>query len=140
VCPNGLTVASKFEKHHVSRSAHPLYWPDIKPFDFWRFGIRVLKGFLKDREFNSSDEIEEVIPKVWAEPTFDEVQRVFHNWMSRLEWVIENAGEYIIKKMRHCFLACSESQNRSRAGNFLYILDAKGPALRRGELWSQINH
>jgi hypothetical protein len=40
---------------------------------------------LKDREFNSSDEIEEAIAKVWDEFTFDEVESVFHNWMSRLE-------------------------------------------------------
>jgi hypothetical protein len=34
---------------------------------------------LKDGEFNSSDEIEEVIAKVWGELTFDEVQSAFHN-------------------------------------------------------------
>jgi hypothetical protein len=26
--------------------------------------------------------------------TFDEVQSVFQNWMSRLAWVIENGREY----------------------------------------------
>jgi hypothetical protein len=45
----------------------------------------MLNGVLKDREFNSNDEIEEAIAKVWDEFTFDEVQSVFHNWMSRLE-------------------------------------------------------
>jgi hypothetical protein len=44
----------------------------------------MLKGVLKDCEFNSSDEIEKVITKAWDELTFDEVQRVFHNLMSRL--------------------------------------------------------
>jgi hypothetical protein len=39
----------------------------------------VLKGALKDRKVNSSDEIEEAITKVWDELTFDEVQNVFHN-------------------------------------------------------------
>jgi hypothetical protein len=39
----------------------------------------MLKGALKDHEFSSSDEIEEVITKVWDELTFDEVQSVFHN-------------------------------------------------------------
>jgi hypothetical protein len=39
----------------------------------------MLKGLLKDREFNSGDEIDEVITKVWDELTFDEMQRVFHN-------------------------------------------------------------
>jgi hypothetical protein len=55
------------------------------------------KGVLRDREFNSSDEIEGVITKVWDELTFDEVQIVFHNWMSGLAWVIENGGKYIVE-------------------------------------------
>jgi hypothetical protein len=38
-----------------------------------------------------------VITKVWDELTFDEMQRVFHNWMSRLAWVIENGGEHFIE-------------------------------------------
>jgi hypothetical protein len=48
------------------------------------------KEVVKDRELNSGDEIEEAITKVWAEFTFGEVQSVFHNWMSRLAWAIEN--------------------------------------------------
>jgi hypothetical protein len=35
--------------------------------------------------------------KVWDGLTFNEVQSVFHNWMKRLAWVIENGGEYIIE-------------------------------------------
>jgi hypothetical protein len=34
---------------------------------------------LKDGEFNSNDEIEEAITKVWGELTLDEVQSAFHN-------------------------------------------------------------
>jgi hypothetical protein len=55
----------------------------------------MLKGILKDREFHSHDENEEVITMAWNYLTFDEVQSVFHNWMNRLRWVIENGGEYI---------------------------------------------
>jgi hypothetical protein len=57
----------------------------------------MLKGVLKNCEFNSSDEIEEAITKIWDELTFDEVQSVFHNEVIRLAWVIENEGEYIIE-------------------------------------------
>jgi hypothetical protein len=55
----------------------------------------MLKGILKDRELHSHDEIEEVITMAWNNLTFNEVQSVFHNWMNRLKWVIENRGEYI---------------------------------------------
>jgi hypothetical protein len=57
----------------------------------------MLKGVFKNREFHSSDEIEEAITKVWDGLTFDEVQSVFHNRMSRFAWAIENGGEYTIE-------------------------------------------
>jgi hypothetical protein len=63
----------------------------MHPCDFCPFET------LKDREFNSSDEIEEGITKIWEELTFDEVQNIFSNWMSRLAWVIENGREHIIE-------------------------------------------
>jgi hypothetical protein len=50
---------------------------------------------MKDREFHSYDELEEAITMTWNDFTFDEVQSVFHNWMNRLRWAIENGGEYI---------------------------------------------
>jgi hypothetical protein len=55
----------------------------------------MLKGILKDREFHPHAEIEEAIRMAWDDLTFDETQSVFHNWMNRLRWVIENGGEYI---------------------------------------------
>jgi hypothetical protein len=76
-CHNGSKVASRFEKHHGSWLPHPPNSPDISLFDFWRF--EMLKGVLKDRPFNSSDEIEEAIRKVWDELTFYEVQSVFYS-------------------------------------------------------------
>jgi hypothetical protein len=51
-------------------------------------GFGMLKRVLKDRDFHSSDRIEEMITKVWDGPTFDEVQSVFHNWMNRFAWII----------------------------------------------------
>jgi hypothetical protein len=53
---NGLKLASKVEDHHVSRLPYSPYSLDITPCDFWLFGM--LKGVLKDREFDSSDEID----------------------------------------------------------------------------------
>jgi hypothetical protein len=55
----------------------------------------MLKGILKDREFISSDEIEDVMTKVENDLTFDDVQSIFRNWMPRLAEVIENNGECI---------------------------------------------
>jgi hypothetical protein len=64
----------------------------VRSYDFRLFGM--LKGILKDHEFNSSDEIEEAITTVWDILTVDNVHSVLQNWMSRLAWAIENGGEY----------------------------------------------
>jgi hypothetical protein len=53
------------------------------------------KEILNDREFASSDEIEDAITPVWNDLTGDDVQSVFRNCMSGRSWVIENGGEYI---------------------------------------------
>jgi hypothetical protein len=53
------------------------------------------KGIFKYPGFNSSEETEEAITKAGDELTFYEMQSVFHNWVSRLAWVIEN-GESIL--------------------------------------------
>jgi hypothetical protein len=91
----GSKAVSKFDKYHIAPLPHPLYSADLSPCDFWFFGV--LKGILKDREFHSHDEIEEAITIAWNDRTFDEVQSVFHNWMNRLRWVIENGIEYIVE-------------------------------------------
>jgi hypothetical protein len=62
MCHNGSKVMSKFLKRQVSRCPHPPDSPDRSPYDFWLFVV--LKETLKDQEFNSSDEIEEAIPRV----------------------------------------------------------------------------
>jgi transposase len=90
----GSKVASKSQKHHVSRLSYPPYSPDVSPSNFV-FGM--LKRVLKDRKFNESDEIEEAMTKVRDELTFHEVQSLLHNWTSRLAWVIENGGVYVIE-------------------------------------------
>jgi hypothetical protein len=100
---NGFKVSPKFENHHVSRLPHPTYSPDRSSCDLWFLGM--LKGVLKDREFNSSNEIEKGIMKVWDELTFDEVQTISHNWISLFTWVVENGGEYITEQIRNGFLA-----------------------------------
>jgi hypothetical protein len=72
---------------------HQPYSPDISPCGFWLFGM--LKQILRDREFSSSDEIEDVIAQIWNYLTFDGVHSVFRDWIWRFVWVAENDGEYV---------------------------------------------
>jgi hypothetical protein len=93
MCHDRSKVVLKFDNHHTARLPHPFYSPDLGPCDFWLFWR--LKGILNDQEFHSHGEIEEAMRMAWNDLTFDEAQRVFHNWINRLRSVIENGGEYI---------------------------------------------
>jgi hypothetical protein len=55
----------------------------------------MLRQILRDRPFTSSPQTEDVIAQVWNDLTFDDVQRVFRDWVRRFAWVAENDGEYI---------------------------------------------
>jgi hypothetical protein len=52
---------------------------------------------MKDREFHSHEDIEEVITVAWNDLTVEDVQSIFYDWMRRLTWAIEHEGEYILE-------------------------------------------
>jgi hypothetical protein len=93
MCHNCPRITSEFAKHHLSRKLHPPDSPDISPCDFWLFGL--LKGILKNREFSSSEQIEEAITQMWNDLSFEDLRSVIQNGMSRLACVVETGGEYI---------------------------------------------
>jgi hypothetical protein len=49
---------------------------------------------MKDMELSIEDEIVEAITIIWEGVTFDTLQSVFQEWIQRLNWVMENNGEY----------------------------------------------
>jgi histone-lysine N-methyltransferase SETMAR len=59
MCHNWSKVMSKMKKSHISRMPYPPYSPDISPCDFWLSGMST--QILRDREFSSSDETEDMI-------------------------------------------------------------------------------
>jgi hypothetical protein len=50
--------------------------------------------------------MEEAITRIFDEFTFDNVQSVFQNRMSRLGWVIENGGIMLTNKRESECLCC----------------------------------
>jgi hypothetical protein len=92
MCHNGLKITEKHEKGHIARAPHPLYSPNLNPYDVWLFGI--LKQKMKERVFQSEEHILATITESCNELTFEDIQRVFHHWMERLIWVIATGGEY----------------------------------------------
>jgi hypothetical protein len=93
MCHNGSKIEPTFPRHHLFRVSHPPYSPDRGPGSFWLFGR--LNGSLNDREFISTDEIEEAMTNVWPHVTFHDMQSVFRTWVSRLSWVKENRRLHI---------------------------------------------
>jgi transposase len=91
-CHDGAKINEKLEKPHTARAPHPPYSPDISPCDFWLFGI--LKQKMTERVFQSEEQILAAITESWNELTFEDIQKIFYNWMERLIWVIANSGEY----------------------------------------------
>jgi transposase len=92
VCHNGAKITEKLEKRHIERAPYSPYSPDLNPCDFWLFGI--LKQKIKERVFQNEEQILAAITESWNEFTFEDIQRVFHNWMEREICVIANSGEY----------------------------------------------
>jgi transposase len=94
-CHNAKKITGKLQKKHITRAPHPPYSPVLSPYDFWFFGM--VKQKIKDREFCSAQEILRSLSDAWSDVTFEDIQRVFLEWMDRLTWVIENDGEYFPK-------------------------------------------
>jgi transposase len=85
-------ITEKLEKRHIARAPCPPYSPDLSPCGFWSFGI--LKQKMKERVFQSEEQILAAITESWNELTFEDIPRVFHNWMECLIGVIANSGEH----------------------------------------------
>jgi len=80
-------------KQTLSGPTHGLF-TRLSPCDFWPFGT--LKHRMTDRQLQSPKEILDAVTELWDEVTFEELQNVFLAWMERLQWVIQNSGEYFI--------------------------------------------
>jgi hypothetical protein len=76
-------MIDKFANLKLDRIPHPSYSPDLSSCDFWLFGI--LKQEIKDRVFQTIEEIMTTFHKVFDELTLKDLQSVFFNWNERLE-------------------------------------------------------
>jgi hypothetical protein len=51
---------------------------------------------MTDRQLQSPKEILDAVTEIWDKVTFEELQHVFLTRMARLQWVIQNGGEYFM--------------------------------------------
>jgi hypothetical protein len=95
-CHNAKKITGKLQKKQITRAPHPLYSPDLSPCNFWFF--RMVKQKMKDREFCPGQEMLRSLSDAWSDLAFEDIQRVFLEWMDRLTWVILNVGEYFFNE------------------------------------------
>jgi hypothetical protein len=87
--PNSKLMKGKLDR--LIRWDHLPYSPDIAPSDFWFFGwsTREMKG----QAFSSGEAVKTSLVPMWARIDPGQLFSVFHEWMKRLEYVIESEGE-----------------------------------------------
>jgi hypothetical protein len=90
-------ATAEFDRRRLGRAQHPPYAPELSPCDFWPFGF--LKEKLKDRQLRGVQSLHQAITNLWDQLTFEDAQAVFLEWMNRLSRVVENKGEYFIRRL-----------------------------------------
>jgi hypothetical protein len=75
---------------------------------------------VKKRVFQSEEQILAAITDSWNELTFEDIQRIFHNWMERPIWAIANNGEYYQSQMVEIAISFTGSRNSLGAQAFFY--------------------
>lgn len=73
----------------------PPYSPDLSPLDFYLWGR--LKTSMMGLSFSSKEKQLEHISKFLNEISHHEFLRVFDHWVHRLEWVMDNDGDYYLE-------------------------------------------
>jgi hypothetical protein len=83
---------AKIQHLKMTRFSQRAYIQDLSPCDFWFFGFA--KQAIHDEVFDNADQITQRLHSILDQVTFEDLQRVFVNWMERLSWVVEHDGAY----------------------------------------------
>jgi hypothetical protein len=76
----------------MKRLGQPAYSPELSPCDFWFLWFA--KQAIQDEVFHNADQPMQSLHSIFDQVTFEDLQRVFLNWMERLSWVVEHDGAY----------------------------------------------
>jgi hypothetical protein len=72
---------AEIQRLKMTQLPQPAYSPDLSPCGFWFFGFTKLA--IQDDVFDNADQL-----------TFEDLRRVFLNWIERLSRVVEHGGAY----------------------------------------------
>jgi hypothetical protein len=96
-CHRSAETRQWFKKLKFRETVHPPYSPDISPPDFFLFGY--LKEHLRGYSFRNLDDLMDTVDDFLYGLSSDLLQRVFMNWVRRLDMVIRSGGEYLPKHL-----------------------------------------
>jgi hypothetical protein len=89
-------MVAKSKKNSIGKATYTVLIHLILPI--W---VRVNSGFfgmekekIKNREFHIVQDILHYLTEIWNNLTFEDVQSMSREWQIRLNWVMENGGEY----------------------------------------------
>jgi transposase len=86
------SVIAKTSSIPVQLAPHPQYSPDLTPSNFFLFGH--LKSQMIGREFNSPEDLIRWIRAAFLRISRDTSERVFDEWIDRVERCISHEGSY----------------------------------------------
>jgi hypothetical protein len=72
---------AEIQRLKMTRLPQPAYSPDLSPCDLWFFGFA--KQAIQDDVFDNVDQLMQRLHSVFDQVTFEDLQRVFLNWMER---------------------------------------------------------
>jgi len=90
-----ISTTQKLRDLKVHILGHPPYSPDLAPSDFFLFGF--LKNLASGHCFSDRNELVAFLEFQMRNIQKSTFEKVFNEWMGRLEWVVEHDGEYYIE-------------------------------------------
>jgi hypothetical protein len=86
------SITAKIWNMPAQLARHPPYWPDLAPFDFFRFGH--LKSQMIGRELDSPENLIRWIRAVLRRISRGTIERVCDEWIDQVERCISHEGSY----------------------------------------------
>jgi hypothetical protein len=81
-----------FAENSIIRISFPRYHPNLAPSDFWLFGHT--KAALAGQHFPGPEDFLAGIQEIVSEIQRSEFELIFYHWLERVQWMLDNDGDY----------------------------------------------
>jgi histone-lysine N-methyltransferase SETMAR len=92
--PHTARLSSDYMNHNrLKRAPQPPFSPDLAPSDFYLFGK--VKTALMGATFEDAEQLLQAVMAVLNGISRDELERVFEEWLVRLDACVQQGGDYV---------------------------------------------